>query len=284
MPSAPASSNSPAPGGEFTSPASGGHTRAPGAGGQSPSGDGAAPRRLLRLIDALCSAQAPVPLAALAASAALSKPTAHRLLRVLAEEGWAVAHEGGTYGIGPAVRALGAAIAGSGSRDSVERVIVELQKEVRQTVHVGMRSGDRIIYTHKVEGDQPFAMASRVGMYQPLHSTAIGKCILSGLDAGALDALVARAGLERRTDATITTRAALDEELARVRDEGYALDEEENEANVRCIAVPVRAAGQHVIGAVSISTVTFVVAREEVLALRGALTRTAARLEPLLGS
>lgn len=246
-------------------------------------GDGAGPRRLLRLIDALCSAPAPQPLARLAASAGLSKPTAHRLLRVLAEEGWAVAHDGGSYGIGPAVRAMGAAITGSGSGGSIERVIVELQKEVRQTVHVGVRSGDRVIYTHKVEGDQPFAMASRVGMYQPLHSTAIGKCVLSGLGAQALDEVLARTGLERRTDATITTRAALEEELARVRQEGYALDEEENEANVRCVAVPVRAAGRQVIGALSISTVTFVVTREEVLALRGALTRSAARLEPLFG-
>ncbi|NLU73135.1 IclR family transcriptional regulator [Streptomyces sp. HNM0575] len=265
------------PGGGDGGPGGDGHR------GRARSGDGAGPRRLLRLIDVLCSSQAPVPLARLAASAGLSKPTAHRLLRVLTEEGWAVAHEGGSYGIGPAVRALGAAVTGSGSGESIERVLVELQKEVRQTVHVGVRSGDRIVYTHKVEGDQPFAMASRVGMYQPLHSTAIGKCVLSGLDAQSLDGLVERTGLERRTPATITTRAGLEAELAQVREEGYALDEEENEANVRCVAVPVRAAGHQVVGAVSISTVTFVVAREEVLALRGALSETAARLEPLFG-
>ncbi|WP_314174047.1 IclR family transcriptional regulator [Streptomyces winkii] len=258
-------------------------SNSPAHGGDARTGDGAGPRRLLRLIDALCSSQGPAPLAGLAASAALSKPTAHRLLRVLTEEGWAVAHDGGSYSIGPAVRALGAAISGSGSRNSIERVLVELQKEVRQTVHVGVRSGDRIIYTHKVEGDQPFAMASRVGMYQPLHSTAIGKCILSGLDDRALHGIVERVGLERRTDATITTRTALEQELARVREDGYALDEEENEENVRCVAVPVRSAEGQVVGAVSISTVTFVVAREEVLALRGALTETAERLEPLFG-
>ncbi|RAJ68892.1 IclR family transcriptional regulator [Streptomyces sp. Amel2xB2] len=256
----------------------------PSAGGAgNPSGDGAGPRRLLRLIDALCASPAPAPLARLAAEAGLSKPTAHRLLRVLTEEGWAVAHDGGSYGIGPSVRAMGAAIAGAGGGDSIERVIVELQKEVRQTVHVGVRSGDRIIYTHKAEGDQPFAMASRVGMYQPLHSTAIGKCILSGLDAEALDAVLRRAGLQSRTEATITDRGALDKELSRVREEGFALDEEENEANVRCLGVPVRTAGSQVVGAVSISTVTFVVTREELLALRGALRECAARLEPLFG-
>ncbi|MCH6163737.1 IclR family transcriptional regulator [Streptomyces marispadix] len=258
-------------------------SRDPSPGGDAPKGDGAGPRRLLRLIDALCSSQTPAPLAGLAASAELSKPTAHRLLRVLTEEGWAVAHEGGSYGIGPAMRALGAAVTGSGSGGGIERILTELQKEVRQTVHVGVRSGDRIVYTHKVEGDQPFAMASRVGMHQPLHSTAIGKCVLSGFSAGALDGLVERVGLESRTRATITTRAALDEELARVREQGYALDEEENEANVRCLAVPVRTAGHQVAAAVSISTVTFVVSREEVLALREALRETAARLEPLFG-
>jgi DNA-binding IclR family transcriptional regulator len=238
---------------------------------------------LLRLIDALCSSQRPAPLAELAGSAELSKPTAHRLLRVLTEEGWAVAHEGGRYSIGPSVRALGAAVAGSGSRNSIERVIVELQKEVRQTVHVGVRSGDRIIYTHKVEGDQPFAMSSRIGMYQPLHSTAIGKCILADLDEDAVSGLVERVGMDRRTDATITTLPAIQRELATVRAEGYALDEEENEANVRCIAAPIRATEHRVIGAVSISTVTFVVARDEVLALREALMETARRLEPLFG-
>ncbi len=246
-------------------------------------GDGSGPRRLLRLVDALCSVQGPAPLAELAVCARLSKPTAHRLLRVLTDEGWAVAHEGGRYGIGPAVRAMGAAVAGSAGRDSVERVIVELQKEVRQTVHVGVRSGDRIIYTHKVEGDQPFAMASRIGMHQPLHSTAIGKCVLADLDEEALSAVLKRTGMERRTGATITTLPAIARELARVREEGYAMDEEENEANVRCIAAPVRAGEHRVIGAVSISTVTFVVAREEVLALREALAETARRLEPLFG-
>jgi len=247
------------------------------------SGDGATHRRLLRLIDALCSSQGSAPLAVLAASAALSKPTAHRLLRVLTAEGWAVAHDGGRYGIGPAVRAMGAAVAGWGGQDSIERVIVDLQKEVRQTVHVGMRSGDRVIYTHKVEGDQPFAMASRVGMQQPLHSTAIGKCLLADLDGVALRGLVERVGLERRTDATLTSLPAIEEELLRVRTDGYALDEEENESNVRCVAAPVRAADDRVVGAVSISTVTFVVERDEVLALRHPLVEAAGRLEPLLG-
>lgn len=243
--------------------------------------DGAGPRRLLRLIDVLAYAGEPMRLADLATAAALSKPTAHRLLGVLAAEGWVIAHHGGRYGIGPALRGMGAALTSTGRQDSVERVIVDLQHQVRQTVHVGMRSGDRVIYTHKVEGDQPFAMASRVGMQQALHSTAIGKCILADLDGAALAEFVARTGLAGRTPQTRTTLPALTEELDRVRSDGYALDDQENEPNVRCIAAPIHGADGRVMGAVSISTVTFVVGHEEVLALHPPLAAAAKRLEAL---
>ncbi|MCI2422453.1 IclR family transcriptional regulator [Saccharopolyspora sp. K220] len=247
------------------------------------SNDGSGPRRVLRLIEALCRSDEPTRLADLAATAALSKPTAHRLLSVLIADGWAVAHEGGRYGIGPTARAVAAMVIRAGREDSVESVLVELQQKVGQTVHLGMRSGDRIVYTHKVEGTQPFAMASRVGTEQPLHSTGIGKCILAGLDEPALAEFVERAGLARRTERTITTSDALTRELATVRARGYALDEEENEANIRCVAAPIHAADGRTIGAVSVSTVTFVVAREELLALRDDVLETAKRLEATLG-
>lgn len=243
--------------------------------------DGAAPRRLLRLIEALCRTGEPMQLAELAAEAGLSKPTAHRLLGVLTEEAWAVAHDGGRYGIGPAARAM-AAMVGSGTQDSVESVLADLQRKVGQTIHLGMRSGDRMVYTHKVEGPQPFAMASRVGNEQPLHCTAIGKCILTSLDDAALAEFADRAGLEARTEQTITTLEALSEEVAAIRARGYAVDEQENEANVRCLAAPVRTADGRAMGAVSISTVTFVVEREELLALRYEVMETARRLTKLL--
>lgn len=243
--------------------------------------DGAGSRRLLRLIEALCRAGEPARLADLAGAADLSKPTAHRLLSVLAEEDWAVAYDGGRYGIGTAARAM-AAMVGSGTRESVDSVLADLRSRAGgQTIHLGMRSGDRLVYTHKVEGTQGLAMASRVGHEQPLHSTAIGKCILAGLDDGELAAFAARAGLEPRTEQTITTLDALREELAGVRARGYAVDEQENEANIRCLAAPIRAADGRVTGAVSISTVTFVTEREELLALCADARDAAKRLTQL---
>ncbi|MFI9029859.1 IclR family transcriptional regulator [Streptomyces sp. NPDC053560] len=244
--------------------------------------DGAGPRKVLRLIETLCHAQEPLRLADLAAGAAVSKPTAHRLLGTLVAEGWAVAHPGGRYGIGPTASGVGAAVARGHRHTTVEAVLVELQDRIGQTIHVGLRSGDRIVYTHKVEGVQPFAFLSRVGMQQPLHSTAIGKCILAGLDAAALAELVDRTGLERRTDRTLTTLDALSAELAGVRERGYALDDEENEPNVRCLAAPVHTPDGRTVGAVSVSTVTFIIGRDEVLALTDAVRDTARRVESVM--
>lgn len=244
--------------------------------------DGSGPRRLLRLIETLCRSDEPLPLADLAAGANLPKPTTHRLLGVLTAEDWAIAHDGGRYGIGPAARAMAARVTKSSRQDSIESVLTELQRKVGQTIHLGMRSGDRIVYTHKIEGTQPFAMASRVGNEQPLHSTAIGKCVLAGLNETALAEFVDRAGLERRTDQTITTRDELTQELAEIRARGYAIDDQENELNIRCIAAPIQTADGRTTGAVSISTVTFVVEREELLALRNDVMESAKRLTELL--
>ena len=239
--------------------------------------DGSSPRKVLRLVEALCQAAEPLRLAELAARTGMAKPTAHRLLGVLVADGWAAAHEGGRYGVGPALDAIAAAVSRDRRHESVEEILEELRRKVRQTVHMGLRAGDHVVYTAKVEGPQPLAMASRVGMQQPLHSTAIGKCILAAVDERELGEIARRTALEKRTEHTLTTLDALAGDLAEIRHRGYALDDEENEANIRCLAVPVVAADGRTIGAVSVSTVTFVTAREELLAFHGDV-RDAARL------
>ncbi len=182
----------------------------------------------------------------------------------------------------PAAHAIAARVTRSSRHDSVESVLTELQRKVGQTIHLGMRSGDRIVYTHKIEGPQPFAMASRVGNEQPLHSTAIGKRILASFDDTALAEFVDRAGLERHTEQTSTTPDALTQELAEIRARGYAIDEQENEPNIRGIAAPIQTADGRTTAAVSLSTVTFVVEREELLALRHDVMDSAKRLTQLL--
>lgn len=86
-----------------------------------------------------------------------------------------------------------------------------------------------------------------------LHCTGLGKAILSQLDTQAVSAIIARHGLTRITPHTITTRARLSKELEHVRSDGYAIDYEENEAGVICVAAPVAAHPDGTVAAISVS-------------------------------
>jgi DNA-binding IclR family transcriptional regulator len=164
---------------------------------------------------------------------------------------------------------------------SVDGVLQDLSGTVSQTVHLGLAAGDHFIYTHKVEGPQGFGIASHVGMRQLLHSTAIGKCILAGMEDAEVAELVGRTGLAARTSRTHQTLEALLADLSRVRAQGFALDEEENETNIRCLAVPVQPGGR-TIGAISISTVTLLTDPDSLRGFVPAARAAASRVQELL--
>lgn len=116
----------------------------------------------------------------------------------------------------------------------------------------------------------------------PLHSTAIGKSILAHLPEEQVRALIASAGLPPRTPNTLTSPEALLAELETVRARGFAMDDEENEATIRCIGAALLDPGGSPVGGVSITTVTFLVSREEIEAYAPALRAATQALAPLL--
>jgi DNA-binding IclR family transcriptional regulator len=100
-------------------------------------------------------------------------------------------------------------------------------------------------------------MASKIGNRRYLHSTALGKALLSGLPEKEIIRLIRLKRLPRLTPNTITTQGALLAEVESVRERGFALDNEENELNGRCIAAPVLGAYSRVVAALSISAPAF---------------------------
>ncbi|HLH58903.1 MAG TPA: IclR family transcriptional regulator [Streptosporangiaceae bacterium] len=224
---------------------------------------GNATQKALRVLEAAAAPNGPHRLADIAARAAVAKPTTHRLLVMLVADGYLTADGGGRYGVGPRLHAFAAEVSAHGPRD-IAQLLRSLQQVVGgHTVHLALRSGDHAIYIQKIDSDQPYQMASRVGISIPLHCTAIGKCILAYLPPDELDRVIAARGLPGRTPATITDRPRLDAELAYIRDRGYAVDDEENETTIRCVAAPVFDAARRPLGGVSVSTVTFAVSREK---------------------
>jgi IclR family acetate operon transcriptional repressor len=217
----------------------------------------------LRVLEAAAAPNGPHRLTDIAARAAVAKPSTHRLLVMLVADGYLTADGNGRYGVGPRLHAFAAEVSANGPQDTAQLLRPLQQMVGGHTVHLALRSGNHATYIQKIDSDQPYQMASRVGMSIPLHCTGIGKCILAYLSPGELDEVIATQGLPTRTPATITDRRRLDAELAFIRERGYAVDDEENELTIRCVAAPVFDAARRPLGGVSVSTVTFVVSREK---------------------
>jgi IclR family acetate operon transcriptional repressor len=243
---------------------------------------GGAADKVLRVLEAVAEPGGPHRLGDITLRAGILKSSAHRLAVVLVAEGYLVALGNGLYGVGPQLRALAAQVTGD-ANGGLHDLLQDLQQSVGgHTVHLAVRSGDHAVYIHKIDGDRPYQMASRVGMHLPLHCTSIGKAILSRLPAAEVDGVVARTGLPARTPTTITDRADLHRALDEVRAQGFAVDDEENEATIRCIAVPVTDSAGQLFGGLSVSTVTFTTSRDELRSFVEPLTRTAVGVAQVL--
>ncbi len=219
----------------------------------------------MRILEALAVPDGPHRLMDVAERAAVPRSTAYRVLATLTAEGFAENCGEGRYGVGGRLSGLGAQIVSVVSA-GVGPALRRLQKGAGgNTVHLAVRVGDHAVYLHKVDSDKPYEMRSRVGNELRLHCTAIGKAILAYLPHDEVEAVVASAGMPSRTPRTITDLAALRAELVAVRERGYAVDDEENEATVRCLGAAVLDRAGRPRGGVSVSTVTFAVDRAELL-------------------
>jgi len=172
----------------------------------------------------------------LAAAVQLPKSTVHRLAAALADEGL-VTLAGGRIRLGAELARLGAATRRT-LRDDLRPVLEELRAQVDETVDLAVLDGATARFVDQVPAAHRLRAVSAVGAGFPLHCTANGKALLAALpDDQALALLPAR--LERLTPATITSRAALLEELARIRRAGVAIDREEHTEGICAVGAVV---------------------------------------------
>ncbi len=133
----------------------------------------------------------------------------------------------------------------------------DLRDATGDTVHMAAREGDEMIYLAKFDGRHAYQMRSHVGLTIAMHSTAVGKCLLAALSPSEVRAIVARVGLPKRTEHTITEVDKLLEHLEVVRRKGFACDEEENEVQVRCVGALVVDSHGLPVASVSVSSLSF---------------------------
>lgn len=195
--------------------------------------------RAFAILEAMADAGGVVALSRLADDTDLPLPTIHRIVRTLVELGYVRQQQNRLYSLGPRLIRLGettSRMLGPGARRHMARVVDELG----ESVNLAILDGDEIVYVGQVQPQtNSMRMFTEVGARALPHCTAVGKAILASSSEEEVRSLVARTGMPRRTTHTLTTPEALLGELERTRERGYALDEQEQELGVRCVAVAV---------------------------------------------
>lgn len=226
--------------------------------------------RGLQIIGILADGRNGLPLTEIARKAGLSKSSAHRLLQVLLQEGF-VTQDGEVshYRLSLKLLALSSnLIAGLGLDQLVRPLLEELSQATKQTVHLALWDSSvavYAVYAQKIDPPSSIRMYSQVGKRVPMYCTGLGKAILAFLPEERAKEVVAVEELKRHTPNTITKSTALLEHLSLIRSRGYALDEEEHEEGIRCIAAPLLDQQNRVLGAVSLATLAFRVDKETML-------------------
>lgn len=129
----------------------------------------------------------------------------------------------------------------------------ELMASVQENVNLVVLDNDSVVYVAQVPCDRTVRMFTRIGERAPLHCTGVGKVLLAGLPKEERSDLIDRLELPRFTAATICDGDLLKQELEQVATRGYAMDREEREEDVTCIAAPLRDYSGEVVAGVSIS-------------------------------
>jgi DNA-binding IclR family transcriptional regulator len=172
-------------------------------------------------------------------------------------------------------------------RKEAESFLKDLAERTKETVHMVILDRNEVVYIDKVETDQHTSglkMASRVGLRNPAHSSAVGKVLLAHFSEEELQNFIKEKGLAKRTENTIVDPTQLREHLKSVRAQGYAIDDEENEKGIRCVAAPIRNEVGKAVAAVSISGPAFQITKKVIQEyLKKEVMETALKISQRLG-
>ena len=184
----------------------------------------------------------------------VAKSTAHRLATTLTSEGLLEQDRAsGKYRLGLALFRLGTLVRRRMNVSEVARPhLFSLRQTTNEAVHLAILDGSDIMYVYFLESTQAIRMRSDLGLRKPAHCTAEGQAILAFSPPETVEALI-RNPLHARTPHTITTPERLIKALDAVRQRGCAIEDEESEIGVRCVAAPIRNDAAEVVAAVGVA-------------------------------
>lgn len=209
--------------------------------------------RGLAVIRAFDKERRSLTLSDVARETGLSRASARRFLHTLVELGY-VASDGREFTLRPALLDLGYAYLSSLTLPEIALPhLQELSRRVGESSSVAVLDGPDIVYVARVATHRIMSAAIRVGTRFPAYATSMGRAVLAHADPGAVDAYLAATTLTALTSRTITRPRELRAELKQVRDQGWALVDQELEEGLRSVAAPLRDGTGRVVAAVNVS-------------------------------
>jgi IclR family acetate operon transcriptional repressor len=207
--------------------------------------------RAFAMLEAMADAGGVIGLSQLAVDAGLPPATIHRLVRTLVDLGYVRQEPSRQYSLGPRLMRL-VDISTQRLGALAHPYLSELVHTLGESANLAVLDGEEVVYVAQVQPSQNFMrMFTEVGRRVKPHASAVGKAILAILPDDEVRNLIRRTGMARYTEHTLTTPEMLFADLERIRAQGYALDEGEQELGVRCVAAAVPDAPRRM--AVSIS-------------------------------
>lgn len=211
--------------------------------------------RTFAILETLAGAEE-LGLVEIATRTGLQPSTVHRLLATLVAHGYAAQSvASGRYMLGYKVAELAAAL-----NRRTERLrmlahshLTSIQKVTGESASLTVLEPPNVVYVDQVQGSRSVRMFARIGAAVPAHTTAAGKAMMAFMEAEAVAETVGKKPLRQLTQHTISTLTALHEELETVRRSGYAVDREEHELGVGCVAAPIFNYDASVVAAISVS-------------------------------
>lgn len=215
----------------------------------------------------------------------VDKSTAFRLLSTLASRGFVVQDQDTRrYRLGLQIVELSRYVLDRIELRSLAKPWVKRLKQLTgESAHLAVLTDGRAVYIDQEESGATLSVNTEIGRQAPIHCTAIGKSLLAYLPPEDLDRLLGRMTLTRYTPRTITTLRELIPHLESIRERGYAVDDEEFDPGVRCVAAAIRDYRSKVIASVGISGPAIRVTLERIPELGASAMETADRISRLIG-
>jgi DNA-binding IclR family transcriptional regulator len=209
----------------------------------------------LKILDVFYEAESDLTLHEISAKAKVGKTSAFRILYTLDKFGYVEKDQAsGKYHLGFGIISAARKTLASGNLVQVARPhLKKLRDEFDETTNLATLLKDEIVYLEIFESFHSFRMTDTVGSRISWHSTALGKSIAAFLPEERVRAILKQSSLKRLTPNTISSVREYMRILAKIREQGYSVDNEESELGATCLAVPIFDSERAVMGAVSVS-------------------------------